>query len=210
MLSLNGEEKQKVEYDLKLKLEDGRETDKNEFWLVPTERGLSESIGTVGIQHKNRLIWTIFEAPYPVVFERDVPANAVKPDITLSGGEFTFGYSTHDKPNFNAFDLHDFPYQPGNITIERLNAKGQDPWLSYAQNTSDEASDGKQTMNVFYPAKSEGSGVLHPGPKKGDVAKMRFTAKDSAEYHFEITAELIAKDPTGVGVRGCTTIKCPI
>ena len=122
------------------------------------------------------------------------PANAMKLDVT--GGPFTFGYSTAEQPGFHEFEKTDSPF-PG---ITRRNRKDGDAWFSFAQNTADAASDPKTTGAVHYPAKDEGSGVLHPGPKPGDVAMARFTADRDDVYNFEVTTTLIHEEPTGAGV----------
>lgn len=124
------------------------------------------------------------------------PADAMKLDI--DSGPFTFGYSTSNEPGFHQFTVTDYPF-PKDPNIKRLNRNKGD-WFSFVQNTGDTASDPRKTSTVHYPAKNEGSGVLHPGPNQGDVAMARFTAERDGEYHFNITATVIAEKPTGVGV----------
>ena len=124
------------------------------------------------------------------------PADAMKLDI--DSGPFTFGYSTSNEPGFHQFTATDYPF-PKDPNIKRLNRNKGD-WFSFVQNTGDTASDPRNTSTVHYPAKNEGSGVLHPGPNQGDVAMARFTAERDGEYHFNITATVIAEKPTGVGV----------
>jgi hypothetical protein len=124
------------------------------------------------------------------------PADAKKLDI--DGRAFTFGYSTAKESGFHQFTETDYPF-PKDPNIKRLNRKNGD-WFSFVQNTGDTASDPKNTSTVHYPAKDEGSGVLHPGPNPGDVAMARFTAEREGEYHFNITSTVIAEKPTGVGV----------
>jgi hypothetical protein len=124
------------------------------------------------------------------------PADAKKLDI--DSGPFTFGYSTTEETGFHQFTETDYPF-PKDRNIKRLHRKGVD-WFSFVQNTGDTPSDPKNTSTVHYPAKDEGSGVLHPGPNPGDVAMARFTAESEGEYHFNITSTVIAEKPTGVGV----------
>ena len=124
------------------------------------------------------------------------PEDAKKLDI--DSGPFTFGYSTTEESGFHQFTETDYPF-PKDRNIKRLHRKGVD-WFSFVQNTGDTPSDPKNTSTVHYPAKDEGSGVLHPGPNPGDVAMARFTAEGAGEYHFKITSTVIAEKPTGVGV----------
>ena len=121
------------------------------------------------------------------------PANAMKLDV--DGGAFTFGYSTTAKPGFTEFPNTDSPH-PG---IKRRNMTAGD-YFSFAQNTRETDFKAQESDLVHYPAKAEGSGVLHPGQNPGDVAIARFTAMGDGEYHFKITAELIEENPTGAGV----------
>ncbi|MFT6181713.1 MAG: hypothetical protein ACJAQT_004872 [Akkermansiaceae bacterium] len=54
---------------------------------------------------------------------------------------------------------------------------------------------------IIYPPKHEGRIVLGPGNMRDHVAKMRFTAPEQGTYRIKINTELIAQDPSGVGVR---------
>jgi hypothetical protein len=121
------------------------------------------------------------------------PENAMKLDV--EGGAFAFGYRTTEQPGFTEFPNTDSPH-PG-IT-RRNRADGE--YFSYAQNTLETEYKAQESDLVFYPAKSEGTGALHPGKNPGDVAIARFTAMNDGEYHFNITAELIEENPTGAGV----------
>ena len=121
------------------------------------------------------------------------PENAMKLDV--EGGTFTFGYRTTAEPGFTEFPNTDSPH-PG-IT-RRNRADGE--YFSFAQNTRETELKAQESDLVFYPAKAEGSGVLHPGKNPGDVAIARFTAMNDGEYHFKITAQLIEENPTGAGV----------
>ena len=121
------------------------------------------------------------------------PENAMKLDV--DGGAFTFGYRTTAKPGFTEFPNTDSPHSG----IKRRN-RADGEYFSYAQNTLETDLKAQETDLVLYPAKAEGSGVLHPGKNPGDVAIARFTAMADAEYHFKITAELIEEKPTGAGV----------
>ena len=121
------------------------------------------------------------------------PENAMKLDV--DGGAFAFGYRTTVEPGFTEFPNTDSPH-PG-IT-RRNRADGE--YFSFAQNTRETELKAQESDLVFYPAKAEGSGVLHPGKNPGDVAIARFTAMNDGEYHFKITAQLIEENPTGAGV----------
>ena len=167
-----------------------------QFKLVVNNNTPEERRGPLDLYHRDAT-WTWTTAGGTIDTPPTPPANAMKLDV--EGGAFTFGYSTKAKPGFNKFDNIDTPYIQ-DTKVKRRNTTGNDPWFSFTQNTGDAASDPKKTQDVFYPAKDEGSGVLHPGNNLGDVTKARFTAPNDAEYNFEITATLIATGPTGAGV----------
>lgn len=157
--------------------------------------GFTAATGAFTNEHKVRSITFSKKFDPPLT----PPENAAKLDISKPDGEFTFGYSTKDKPSFQKFDNEDSPF-PQDPNIRRLNIKGGDVWFSFAQNIGSAASNPEITSKVHYPGKDKGAGVLHPGPNVGDIAMARYTAKTGGVYHFEIEMTLIHEGPTGVGV----------
>lgn len=184
LISANGQTT-RLKYDLK-GAEEGESLSDNEFFVTP---GVTRH-GKVEIQRMNRLIYTAFKGiPFPLVLDREVPATAKK--LNINGGDFTFGFTTKLNKKFRAFTgEQNLPF-PQDVNIKRLSDGPPDNWFSYAQNIGSAASDPIVTGKVHYPGIDEGSGVLHPGPKEGDIAIARFTADKSAEYEFHIETQLI-------------------
>ena len=154
-----------------------------------TRKDLAEQLAVIGL----RVVQVPGSDSGQLALNETPPENAMKLDV--DGGPFTFGYRTIDQPGFTEFPNTDSPH-PG---ITRRNITDGD-YFSYAQNTRETEFKAQETDLVLYPAKAEGSGVLHPGKNPGDVAIARFTAMDDGEYHFRISAELIEENPTGAGV----------
>ncbi|MEZ6057196.1 MAG: hypothetical protein R3C01_10880 [Planctomycetaceae bacterium] len=133
-----------------------------------------------------------------------VPKDAAKLDI--KGGPFQFGYLSiaSDVGSFKEFELTDQPFAKDKITsIERRNktAEGYGAWWSVCQNTSDSPINHKTDgFMIHYPAKSEGSVILHPGPNKGESVVAQYTAQEDGHHVFNYNMSLIMESPTGVGV----------
>ncbi|MEM7147012.1 MAG: hypothetical protein AAF591_17910 [Verrucomicrobiota bacterium] len=121
-------------------------------------------------------------------------AKVAKLDITKKESPWQFGYQTPTSGGFRKFDQVDYPFGR-HSGIERKNNKGQDQWFSAAQNTKDKL---VEISKIKYPAKNDGSVVLHPSPNKGETVELRYTAPSAGSYQISVQAEMIAAKPSGV------------